>query len=542
MPEVDVISPVISGGESVNDWVMIDSTSLEAMLVTTSSKLVLVGTSSLEITPEIEGISTSSVVAMAVLSAPKVLVNTSASEETMVGTEGEGSILSVVLESLVSVSTELSPPTIADRLSMTPREAVMLGVSTTTLSTILISLPKMVGLVTASTGEVGRVSSTEAVDGKTAEIESTSLSSGWVIAVSIEISAGTDGLVTVQISKLVPPTLTVKSELTLISTAVDEAEMTRDGSMTPSPADRASLMEGNEADTVNNDVGISDPRSVAVAPTLIPADMESNWLIVGSAITGIVAEASIAVISAVMSVTLGRSVLKVAWKDGNTVRSLTTVGIVSDTIRDTSETMEDSIPRVGTSDAASVSEGKRLGSSAGSVEVLLGSKIPLTRLGTLRSMVVGMAADADTTTSSVGIDDSGLVSSPRIVLWGTEVIWAELSMLTVGSISEIDSRSETGISVAEAVILGPSVITDGGGVKSDRTTEGVCMLNVVTSRVGSIPARVDSGKRDVSWDPSKTVTSGSELDCEVEIFSLVSVWLAELAELAELMVDIGSCA
>jgi hypothetical protein len=71
-------------------------------------------------------------------------------------------------------------------------------------------------------------------------------------------------------------------------------------------------------------------------------------------------------------------------------------------------------------------------------------------------------------------------------------------MLTVGSISEIDSRSETGISVAEAVILGPSVITDGGGVKSDRTTEGVCMLNVVTSRVGSIPARVDSGKRDVS--------------------------------------------
>jgi hypothetical protein len=157
---------------------MIDSTSLEAMLVTTSSKLVLVGTSSLEITPEIEGISTSSVVAMAVLSAPKVLVNTSASEETMVGTEGEGSILSVVLESLVSVSTELSPPTIADRLSMTPREAVMLGVSTTTLSTILISLPKMVGLVTASTGEVGRVSSTEAVDGKTAEIESTSLSSG----------------------------------------------------------------------------------------------------------------------------------------------------------------------------------------------------------------------------------------------------------------------------------------------------------------------------------------------------------------------------
>jgi hypothetical protein len=137
---------------------------------------------------------------------------------------------------------------------------------------------------------------------------------------------------------------------------------------------------------------------------------------VGSAITGIVAEASIAVISAVMSVTLGRSVLKVAWKDGNTVRSLTTVGIVSDTIRDTSETMEDSIPRVGTSDAASVSEGKRLGSSAGSVEVLLGSKIPLTRLGTLRSMVVGMAADADTTTSSVGIDDSGLVSSPRIVL------------------------------------------------------------------------------------------------------------------------------
>jgi hypothetical protein len=97
-----------------------------------------------------------------------------------------------------------------------------------------------------------------------------------VIAVSIEISAGTDGLVTVQISKLVPPTLTVKSELTLISTAVDEAEMTRDGSMTPSPADRASLMEGNEADTVNNDVGISDPRSVAVAPTLIPADMESN--------------------------------------------------------------------------------------------------------------------------------------------------------------------------------------------------------------------------------------------------------------------------
>jgi hypothetical protein len=474
--EIEVISPVISGGEFVDNWVMIDSTSLGAMLVTTSSKLVLVGTSSLEITPEIEEISTSSVVAMAVFSAPKVLVNTSASEETMVGTEGERSRSSVVVGPLVSVGSKLSPPTIADRLSTTPKEAVILGISIATLSTILISLPKMVGLVTASTAEVGGVSSTEAVDGKIAEIESTSLSSGWVIAVSIGISAGTDRLATVGVS----PISVVKSALIVMSTAVGEAEIITGELVVSSPAESASLMGGNEANVVgsilNKDVGISDPRSVAVAPTLIPADIESNWLIVGSAVAGIVAETSIAVISAVMSVTLGRSVLKVAWRDGNTVRSLTTVGIVSDTIRDTSETIEDRSPRVGRSDAASISEDKRPGSSAGSVKVTLGSRIPLTTLGTLESMVVGMATDADTITSSVGIDDSRLVSSPRIVLWGIEVIWAELSMLTVGSISEIDSRSEIGISVAEAVILGSSVMVNGNEVKSGRTIEGVCML------------------------------------------------------------------
>jgi hypothetical protein len=49
-------------------------------------------------------------------------------------------------------------------------------------------------------------------------------------------------------------------------------------------------------------------------------------------------------------------------------------------------------------------------------------------------------------------------------------------MLTVGSISEIDSRSEIGISVAEAVILGSSVMVNGNEVKSGRTIEGVCML------------------------------------------------------------------
>lgn len=49
-------------------------------------------------------------------------------------------------------------------------------------------------------------------------------------------------------------------------------------------------------------------------------------------------------------------------------------------------------------------------------------------------------------------------------------------MLSVCSISEIDSRSEIGISVAEAVILGPSVMMNGNEVKSDRTIEGVSML------------------------------------------------------------------
>jgi hypothetical protein len=206
--------------------------------------------------------------------------------------------------------------------------------------------------------------------------------------------------------------------------------------------------------------------------------------------------------SAVLPVTLGRSVSKVAWGDGNAKRSLVAVGIISDRARDTSEVIEERSPGVERSAVAGIPEGKVLGSSTDSDKTLLGSKASLIRLETLESAGVGMAIDADCVTSIVGIDDSKLSLSPKIVLWGTEMIWADVSMISVGSVPGTGTRSELRVSLTEVIMLGTSVVTIGVELGSNTAKEVGNMPYVVISATGSTPARVDSGVRDVSWDPS----------------------------------------
>jgi hypothetical protein len=58
------------------------------------------------------------------------------------------------------------------------------------------------------------------------------------------------------------------------------------------------------------------------------------------------------------------------------------------------------------------------------------------------------------------------------------------------------------VSLIEAIMLGISVVTINVELGSNTAKEVGCIPYVVISATGSTPARVDSGVRDVSWDPS----------------------------------------
>ena len=68
--------------------------------------------------------------------------------------------------------------------------------------------------------------------------------------------------------------LVVNSALTVRSTAVGDAEISKDELVMLSSG--ILLTEGNEADAVNKAVGNSESRSVAGAPTLMPFGTEST--------------------------------------------------------------------------------------------------------------------------------------------------------------------------------------------------------------------------------------------------------------------------
>lgn len=110
-----------------------------------------------------EETSMSSVVAKVLLSESKELTVTSPDREAMVGVGAERLTSSVVVASLVSVGFKLSPLTIADKLSTTPEEVTILDISDVTLSTILISVPKIVELGIVSTSEVNGIAVTDVI-------------------------------------------------------------------------------------------------------------------------------------------------------------------------------------------------------------------------------------------------------------------------------------------------------------------------------------------------------------------------------------------
>jgi len=180
----------------------------------------------------------------------------------------------VVVRSPVSVEMSVSLPTMADRLSITAEEAVTLGAWIVALSEIRISLPMIVELTAISIAGIDGVSLAGVVDGNTSEIESTSLSSDWEMAVTVEVpsSEGNDELTTVVASKIVLSGLVVNSELMVMSTAVGEGEMTKDEICASSPADGVLSVGDAKGSDENDNVGISKSTLVTVTPTLIPAD------------------------------------------------------------------------------------------------------------------------------------------------------------------------------------------------------------------------------------------------------------------------------
>jgi len=121
---------------------------------------------------------------------------------------------------------------------------------------------------------VDGITLTGVVDGNASEIESTSLSSGWGMAVTVEVpsSEGNDELATVVASKIVLSGLVAKSELMVTSTAVGEGEITKDEISVSSPADGVLSVEDAKGSDENDNVGISKSTLVTVTPTLIPAD------------------------------------------------------------------------------------------------------------------------------------------------------------------------------------------------------------------------------------------------------------------------------
>jgi hypothetical protein len=372
-------------------------------------------------------------VVTAALRGSVALTGASVDEETMVEVKSGRSAAIVAVGPLISVFTKPSPPTTADKLPITSGNTVVAGIWSAVSPNVLVSLLKNAELNAVSTSGVDNVSTVAEADGKASEIESTSLSTGWELKVSVGVLSSVDNVIAVA-SRLVLSALGVKSEPKVTSTVVGEAEMIKDESVVSSPTGRSLLAEGNEADTDTENVGNSGSKPVGVAPTLIPAEIVSSWMIVRSASAEIVADTSSVVMSAVLPVTLGKSVSKVAWGDGTIDRSLVAVGMMLDIAKDTSEMIEERSPGVTRPGVADISEGKALASSTDSDKTLLGSKASLIRLETLKSAEVGMAMDADSVTSIAEIDDPRLLLSPKTVLWGTEVIWADVSMIFVGSV------------------------------------------------------------------------------------------------------------
>jgi hypothetical protein len=369
----------------------------------------------------------------AVSSGSVAMAGVSVDEETMVEVKSGRSAAIVVVGPLVSVFTKPSPPKTADKLPITSSNAVVLGIWSAVSPNVPVSLPKNTELNAVSTSGVDNVTTVGVADGKASEIESTSLSTGGEFTVSVGVLSSVGNVIAVA-SRLVLSALGVKSEPKVTSTVVGEAGMIKDESVVSSPTGESLLAEGNEADTDTENVGISGPKPVGVAPTLIPAEIVSSWMIVRSASAEIVADTSSVVMSAVLPVTLGKSVSKVAWGDGTIDRSLVAVGMMLDIAKDTSEMIEERSPGFTRPGVADISEGKALASSTDSDKTLLGSKASLIRLETLKSAEVGMAMDADSVTSIAEIDDPRLLLSPKTVLWGTEVIWADVSIISVGSV------------------------------------------------------------------------------------------------------------
>jgi hypothetical protein len=257
--------------------------------------------------------------------------------------------------------------------------------------------------------------------------------------------------------------LVVKSELMVTSTAVGAGETTMDDGVVSSPDEIVLSVEDDKGSDENDDVGVSKLTPVTVAPTLIPADIMSVWLIVEPVSTEIPAEISSVVGSAVAT---GRSVLAVVWGDETIRKSLVDVDTISEMDKGTSEIVGERYSGVAKSDAVSGAEETGGVSNALPGEMLLGSKASLLRLETLRSADVSVVIDTVSITSVVGRGDSTL-SSPETVLWEVEVIWTELSIVSVGSISGVDTSSKLKVSLTEVVMLGIPIAATGVELKSD---------------------------------------------------------------------------
>jgi hypothetical protein len=258
----------------------------------------------------------------------------------------------------------------------------------------------------------------------------------------------------------------------LTSIAVGEGEMTMEDGLVSSPDEIVLSVEDDKGSEKNDDVGVSKPTPVTVTPTLIPADIMSVWLIVEPVSTEISVEKSTVVGSGVV---IGKSVLNVVWAGGTIKGSLVSVGKISEMGKGTSEIVDDRYSGVAMSDA--VSETEETGGVSSNIpdEILLGSKASLLRLETLKSAEVGVAIDTVSITSVVGRGDC-MLSSPETVLWRVEVIWTELSNVSVGSVSVVNTSPELELSLTEAVELGLSVTVTGAEPKSVANKDVGCVL------------------------------------------------------------------
>jgi hypothetical protein len=258
----------------------------------------------------------------------------------------------------------------------------------------------------------------------------------------------------------------------LTSIAVGEGEISMDDGVVSSPNEIWMSVEDDTGSDENNGAGVSRLTPVTVAPTLIPADIMSVWLVVEPVSTEIPAEILSVIGSAVA---IGRSVLASVWGDETVRESLVSVSIISEMDKGTSEIVDDRYSGVAKSDAESGTEEGGGVSSDVPGEMLLGSKASLLRLEALKSAEVGVMIETDSITSVVGRGDSTL-SSPETVLWGVDVICTELSIVSVGSVSVVNTSPELEVSLIEAVKLGPSVTVTGAGFKSVTNKDVGCVL------------------------------------------------------------------